>query len=370
MRIVHVVTRSHRRGAEIVATELADELDALGHDNHVVALALAFDGGVDPRLPPLVRSTSIAPITLLRGGWRLRRELSASPADVVIAHGGSAAQVIAFGLRRRHGRRVWQRILGIPEGAWHGVRGAYWRTVARRFDAAIVISDDLEREMERLAYRGPVWRIPNARNPARFESVNRDDASARLRAALDVGENAFLVGFVGHLVPQKQPEAAVDVLDALRRDGCDARLVIAGDGPLRASVEQRVADLALQPFVTLLGHRDDIESIYGGVDLVLITSSSEGVPGVAIEAQMAGCPVVSFPVGSVADVIDDAETGIVLDRADARSMATAVAGLLADEPARLAMSKLGRDRSVRYSTSGTALVYDEHLRELVGHDGR
>ena len=166
--------------------------------------------------------------------------------------------------------------------------------------------------MERLAYRGPVWTIPNARNPARFESVDRDEAvrTAPRRARRRRGD-AFLVGFVGHLVPQKQPELAVDVLDALRRDGCDAHLVIAGDGPLRASVEQRVAERGLQQFVTLLGHRDDIEWIYGGVDLIVITSESEGVPGVVIEAQMAGCPVVSFPVGSVADVIDDLETGIV-----------------------------------------------------------
>ena len=51
-------------------------------------------------------------------------------------------------------------------------------------------------------------------------------------------------------------------------------------------------------------------------------------------------------------------------------MASAVAGLLADEPARLAMGKLGRDRSARYSTANTALVFDERLRDLVGHGGR
>jgi len=370
MQILHVVTRSHRRGAEVVAIELADELDALGHDDRLIALALAFDGGVDPRLPPLVRATSIGPVTLLRSAWRLRRMLSALPADVVIAHGGSAAQVTAFGLRRRHGRRVWQRILGMPERAWHGVRGMYWRTVARRFEAAIVISTDLEREMDRLGYRGPVWTIPNARNPARFEGICRDEASARLHAELHIDEGASLVGFVGHLVAQKQPELAVDVLDELRRDGCNVALVMAGDGPRRASVEQRVAELGLQQFVTLLGHRDDIEWIYGGVDVAIITSESEGVPGVAIEAQMAGCPIVSFPVGAVAQVIDHLETGIVLERADVPSMASAVAGLLADEPARVAMSKLERERSARYSTSSTALLYQERLRSLWGEEGR
>jgi len=303
---------------------------------------------------------------MVRSGWRLRRLLSGSPADVVIAHGGWAAQVVAFGLRSRHGRLVWQRILGIPERAWHGVRRTYWRGVARRFDAAIVISAQLEGEMARLGYRGPVWRIPNARNPARFEDVDRDDASARLQAQLRVAQGVFLIGFVGHFVAQKQPELAVDVLAAMRRDGRDAHLVMAGDGPLRASVEQRIAHHGLQSSVTLLGHRDDTEWIYGGVELVLITSASEGVPGVAIEAQMAGCPVVSFPVGSVADVVDHDETGVVLAQADVPSMAEAAGALLDDDQLRLAMSKLGRERSASYSTASTAVAYDSHLRALVG----
>ena len=370
MRIVQVVTRSHRRGAEIVAIELADELDALGHQNQLIALALAFDGGVEPRLPPLVDSASVGFVTMVRSGWQLRRLLSASPADVVIAHGGWAAQVSAFGLRPRHGRLVWQRILGIPERAWHGVRRVYWRTIARRFDAAVVISAELEDEMERLDYHGPVWTIPNARNPARFESIDRDEASARLHAELGVPDRVPLVGFVGHLVAQKQPELAVDLLAELRRAGTDAHLVIAGDGPLRASVEQRVAEHDLSSHVTLLGHRDDTEWIYGGVDVTVITSASEGVPGVAIEALMSGCPVVSFPVGSVTDVIDHLETGIVVERPTVGAMALAVSGLLGDESARLAMSKLGRERSAKHSTAQTALAYEAHLRTLVDQGTR
>src|SRR3954468_713379 len=113
MRIVHVVTRSHRRGAEVVAIELADELDALGHDNQLVALALAFDGGAEARLSPLVDTTSVGPATMIRSSWRLRRLLSASPADVVIAHGGWAAQVAALGLWPRRDRL---RLEGGPGG--------------------------------------------------------------------------------------------------------------------------------------------------------------------------------------------------------------------------------------------------------------
>jgi hypothetical protein len=52
MRILHLVTRSQRRGAELVAVELARGLDSLGHSNQVVALGVGFDGSEDVDLPP------------------------------------------------------------------------------------------------------------------------------------------------------------------------------------------------------------------------------------------------------------------------------------------------------------------------------
>ncbi len=370
MRIVHVVTRSHRRGAEIVAIELADALDLLGHDDRLVALVRAFDGGVDARLRPLVDTDAINVRTMVESGWRLRRVLSAEPADVVVAHGGWAAQVTVFALsKRRHGKFVWQRILGIPERSWHGPRRIYWQAIARRFDAAIVLSTELAEEMTRLGYRGPVWSIPNARNPARFEVVDRDEASSRLRAELGIANDVPLVGFVGHLVDQKQPELAIDTLAAMHRAGCPAHLVVAGDGPLRATVEQHVERNGLQPSVTLLGHRDGTEWIYGGIDLLLLTSASEGVPGVVIEAQMAGCPVVSFPVGAVTDVVDHLETGIVVERPDVALLARAAADLLRDDAARVAMGKVARERSERHSMARAAILYDRHLEDLVSERG-
>jgi glycosyltransferase involved in cell wall biosynthesis len=80
---------------------------------------------------------------------------------------------------------------------------------------------------------------------------------------------------------------------------------------------------------------------------------------------MTGCPVVSFPVGSVTDVVDHLETGVVVTQPDVGELARAAADLLADEPTRLAMSKLGRERSTTFSTARTALTYEANLRSLL-----
>jgi glycosyltransferase involved in cell wall biosynthesis len=368
MRILHLVARSHRRGAELVALELAEELDALGHSNRILALVPAADGAIDPRLPPLVshlgRSTGGLPVDTVARVLcvaRLRRLVAAEPVDVVLAHGGWPANVAAFGLPSGGPVLVWQRILGFPDALWRGPRRRFWNAVARRVDAAVALTAPDEAEMRRLGFAGPVWVIPNFRRPERFLAVERDAAAQALRREVGVSEKVALVGFVGHLVTQKRPERTLDVLEALHRRGHDVHLVIAGDGPLRPRLEREAAERGLTGSVSMLGHRDDVEDIFGGVVVSLLTSDFEGMPGVAIEAQLAGCPVVSFPVGGVDEVIDDGGTGFVLARPDTGLMADRVAQLLDDRPLRVQMGAAARVRGAHFGARQSAATYEAHL---------
>lgn len=365
MRVVHLVTRSHRRGAEVVALELAAALDALGHENEVHAIALASDGQSVAGLPALVPSPRLGVRTYLQSSWRVRRILSRRPADIVLAHGGWAALVVAFSVPTPTAARVWQRILGLPLEGWGPLRRRAWRTIAQRFDGVVALTAELESEVRQLGYDGPVWVIPNARDPARFAAIDRDAASATLRLQIGIGPDVPLLGFVGHLVEQKQPELTVDVLAEVRRQGQPAHLVVAGDGPLRQAMERRIAGHGVAEAVTMLGHRDDPELIFGGADLALITSRAEGIPGVAIEAQMTGCPVVSFPVGAVGDVVEDGVTGVILARPEASLMAERVAALLRD-PSRLrAMSVAAVARAAAFTTATTASLYAARFAEVL-----
>jgi glycosyltransferase involved in cell wall biosynthesis len=361
IRILHVVSRSQRRGAELVALELADELDRLGHRNRVVALGLAFDGGQAPGLVPLAVSRREGVRELAAGAWRLRRLLAAEPVDVVLAHGGWPAQVAALAIRRRGPLLVWHRILGFPDKVWDGVRRRWWATVARHVDAAVALTDDQVAELHRLGYQGPVWVIPNFRKPDRFRYLDRTVAASRLRAELGVADGTSLVGFVGHLVRQKRPERALEVLARLRAEGGTVHLVVAGSGPLRPELEAQAGRLGVTGSVTFLGQRDDVECVLGGLDVVLLTSETECMPGVAIEALMAGCPVVTVPVGGVGAVVEHGVTGLVLDGNDPAPMAEAVARLLADDETRVAMSRESRSRTDRFSAPAAAAVYAERF---------
>ena len=204
-----------------------------------------------------------------------------------------------------------------------------------------------------------MWLIPNSRRPERFIALDRDQAAVELREEIGVALDVPLIGFVGHLVQQKRPERAVAVMARLRAMGHPAHLVIAGDGPLRPELEAEVARQGLDRLVTFLGHRSDVEAVLGGVALALLTSEAEGIPGVAIEALMSGCPLVAFAVGGVDQVVEDGVTGVLIEGDDPSDMADAVSSLLDRDDVRTAMGRGGtrarsgsRPRPPRRSTNG------------------
>jgi glycosyltransferase involved in cell wall biosynthesis len=141
-------------------------------------------------------------------------------------------------------------------------------------------------------------------------------------------------------------------------------LVVAGDGPLRPFLEAEARRRGIDSSVTFLGHRADVERVFGGVDLALLTSEAEGIPGVAIESLMAGCPLVSVPVGGVAEVVEDGVTGVIVASAEPALMAEAVATLLNDPETRDRMGREGRLQTARFSASATAEVYADRLAAL------
>jgi glycosyltransferase involved in cell wall biosynthesis len=367
MRILHLVARSHHRGAELAALDLARELDLLGYEDRMLALACAFDGSTNADLPPLTQSAALGAPQLASSVLRLRRALARDPVDVVIAHGGWPVQVAALARKRSSPPLlVWQRILGFPDNVWHGPRRVWWRAIARRTDAVVALTPENRNEMRRLGYTKSAWLIPNFRRPDRFATVDRAAAAERLREELHVGPNTPLVGLVGHLIEQKRPLRAVNALHQMQQHGVDAHLVVAGTGPLRDALQREIHERGLSSSVHLLGHRDDIEMVLGGLDTLLLTSDSEGIPGILIEAQMSGLPVVTVDVGGVSSVIEHNVTGIVVARNDVAALATETARLLRDRDVRHAMGAQARIASSRFTTAEAGRKYAECIKRL--HD--
>ena len=364
MRVLHLVGRSHLRGAERVALELAQELDRLGHHDRTAAVSLGHEGGEEATLPPLTDHARQRPWTLALAAWSLRRQLRREPVDVILCHGAAAALVAVMAAPRRGPAVVFQTILGLADQSFGLIYGTCWRMAVRRLDGVVALTAAYGDEMRHFGYRGPIWQLPNARRIDRFEGLDRHRARDRLVQELGVAPDVPLIGLVGFLVEQKRPHRAVEVLAELRQIGIEAHLVVVGAGPQAGAVEARARALGVDGSLSMLGHRDDVAELLGGIDLLILTSDDEGVPGVLVEAAMAGCPAVTFPLGGVADVVVDGVTGVVLGDRTVASMTGAVARLLEDPDRCLAMATEARTHGATFSMEAVASRYENALQQI------
>ncbi len=171
----------------------------------------------------------------------------------------------------------------------------------------------------------PRWRVlPCGIDP---QPLRRRTPDPVLRAACGIPADAWVVGAVGRLAPQKNHALLIEALPHLRRLVPGVRLVIAGTGPLADSLRARATALGVADVLVLAGARDDIPALLTGVfDAFAFPSWFEGMPLAVVEAQAAGLPcVVSAAVPASAIV---ARTGVVRCAPDAAPVvwAAAIAG--------------------------------------------
>ena len=172
----------------------------------------------------------------------------------------------------------------------------------------------------------------------------------------------WLVGTVGRMQTVKnQPllaqavVRAVDLEPALRSR---LRLVMAGDGPLRAVALDLLASAGLANLAWLPGERADVPEVMRALDCYVLPSMAEGISNTILEAMACGLPVVATRVGGNAELVDDGVTGLLVPSADVDAMARALV-LLAGDPGRAAaMGRAGRQAvEQRFSLQAMVALY-------------
>ena len=260
-----------------------------------------FDGGSDPALPALVRRVEMDPIALVATAWQLRRRIRELRPDVVLAHGGWAAQVAAArepATRPARGVATHPRLLGRHDARPRARR--WWRVVCRRLDAAVALSPEMEHELRALGFTGPSGRSrTSATRALRRRRPRRRERSSC--AELGDRPEPALLGLVGHLIEQKRPEPRARRARTRRTQPAPTP-TSSSRAPGRSSPRSSpsASSCRSRRSSTCSATATDVEIVLGAIDLLLLTSDGEGIPGIVIEAQMAGCPVVTYPVGAVA----------------------------------------------------------------------
>lgn len=166
-----------------------------------------------------------------------------------------------------------------------------------------------------------------------------------LRQSLNIPQNAALIGCIGTLIPLKEQATLIKSIHACRTK---PYLVLIGDGDEAYKVElnKLITDLKLQEQVFFLGRRanDELPVLLNELDVVALTSRSEALGVVLLEAMACAIPCVATRCGGPEQVIDDGENGLLVPVGDVFAIAKAIDHLLDDTPLRKRMGQLARQK--------------------------
>lgn len=169
--------------------------------------------------------------------------------------------------------------------------------------------------------------------PARIVSSTGGSASGGTDSAPTY--NSKIILFVGNLVPVKGPDVALEAFAELLRmtERTFAELVFVGDGPMRRRLETVVRERHLEGCVKFVGARphDEIVDWMNVADVLILSSRSEGMPNVVLEALACGMPVVAMDVGACREMLAREASARVVAAGDATGMASAIRELLGRE---------------------------------------
>jgi glycosyltransferase involved in cell wall biosynthesis len=246
-------------------------------------------------------------------------------------------------------------------GRRHRVRALALRAIARLSVETVALAPSSRLALRRLGIEASV-----VFNPVRLEGAAspaaRDGAVCR----------ALFVGTFGR---RKGAAELVDAVARLRREGVLIELEFAGKEEFRgeeSDLRSHVRESGLTGFVRFHGilGTPALRDLYESSHVFVLPSRSEGLPMALLEAMAFGLPVVATRVGGIPDVIEDGESGLLIQPARTGELVDALRRLTSDTRLRERLGKLARARvqglaSAEIVTERWRTIYSEHERELV-----
>lgn len=322
MKILHVDTRPDWRGGQHQIFLTMRGQRERGHDPQLLTRrgspleqrASAGKFSVHTFAPRLAR---------LDAFLCLREMLDQQRFDIVHAHDPHALS--AAWLARAHLRSVLviSRRVAYPIGhAWPALaryRAAHRIIAVSRFVAQSVLASGIEGRRIGVVHDGV--EIPAATSVA---------ARAAARRHWNVPDATILLGCVGYLLPEKGQELLIRAMPLVLTEFPNCRLLLTGDGPLRARLEGLVVDLELRNVVSFAGFVEDVASVYRALDAFVFPSLAEPLGSSLLSAMAHGLPAVAVSSGGVPEIIEDDRDGVLVAHPKEEELARAICNLLAD----------------------------------------
>lgn len=292
------------------ANEILDVAEQAGIQNHGIRMRNPLDFRAISQLKHLIKSYDI---------------------DLICAHGYKSA-VLSW---------IVSKALRIPAIAFsHGYttenfKVAVYEWLERRalehLDGVITVSAAQKTRLDnfKVKYR-KCWVVHNATAvKPRLPEANLKSRESVCKE-FSIAADKKLAVIAGRLSPEKAHTILLDAVKMLGDKLDDTVILICGDGSCREMLEEKVKTLGLSDRCIFTGFRRDMETFYQAMDFMILSSLTEGLPLVVLEAMANAKPVVSTAVGGVPEVIEDGVNGYLVQPNDAKSLASGIERAISD----------------------------------------
>jgi glycosyltransferase involved in cell wall biosynthesis len=259
--------------------------------------------------------------------WRLRSILRRGDYAVVHSHSSHAHGVAAMACAGLDPKplRVVSRRVEFPVGG----NAASALKYRRGADLFLAISPPVRDVL--VAGGVPESRIRVVPSGIDLDAHRRAGDGAAFRRELGIGAGASVVGTIAALTTEKGLDDLVRAAAILcgRLEG--VRFVVVGGGPLRDELVSLARSLGLSDRVRFAGFRDDVAAVLRAFDCFVLPSRREGLGTSIMDAQAAGVPVVATRTGGIPELVEDGETGLLVEVGESAELAAAVERMLNDK---------------------------------------
>lgn len=304
MRILYVITGLGQGGAERVVCDLADKMYEKGYDVKIAyltgeVLTLPSNPGIEVVKVGLTNAFSLPKCYL-----NLSKIIRSYEPDVIHSH------MVHANLLTRLVRLVtpMNKLISTAHSSNEGgyLRMLVYRATNQLADLTTNVSCNasLSFESKKAVPKNAIITVYNGINLKKFEK--KTNAKLRVFEELGLSNKDKMILSVGRFADAKDYPTLLNAISSLKNEvSYPFKLVIAGDGELRSSIEDSINVLNLKDNVILLGRREDIPYLMSAADLFVLSSKFEGFGLVVAEAMACRCLVVSTECGGVVEVMQD-----------------------------------------------------------------
>jgi len=355
-------------GKTIIETALAA---TPGEFRHKVGLFLSLDES--PNLyqtAATARGVEVVPIRSAsrfdpRMIWTIIRAIKQHDIHIVHAH-DYKSELLTWAVSRVYRVPIMTTVHG---WIWNDFRyKVYWRAaqaVLPRFDRVIAVSGRTRDAVLACGVASDrVVLIHNAIVMENYDPATIERGLVRRRAGIPA--DATVIGCIGRLSREKGQLDLLHAAAQVLRSRPDVWFLFAGDGPDRPAVEQLARELGIAARVVLIGHVGDVRPVFRDIDILALTSHTEGFPNVILESLCMGRPVLATDVGGVSEIVNDGQTGILLPAHQPEAIAQGLLRLLGSPDDAMRMMEEGRRLvTAQFSFRRRVLAEEAICREML-----